>query len=159
MAKKRKQSLPLNTMFDDAMLANILQRIHSLQPDSPRLWGSMDVAQMLKHCTVPFEIPLGKAKAKRTLMGYVMGGFVKKMVTDPKPYRHNMPTDKSFVVKDHPEFEAQKAALLAKIDAFIHMPKEKLSKAVHPFFGRLTARQWGAAMWKHLDHHLRQFGA
>jgi hypothetical protein len=29
---------------------------------------------------------------------------------------------------------------------------------VHPMFGKMTADQWGRSMWKHLDHHLRQFG-
>lgn len=28
----------------------------------------------------------------------------------------------------------------------------------HPFFGKLTSEQWGKGIYKHLDHHLKQFG-
>jgi len=30
---------------------------------------------------------------------------------------------------------------------------------VHAFFGSLTGAEWGVSTYKHLDHHLRQFGA
>ena len=29
----------------------------------------------------------------------------------------------------------------------------------HAFFGKLTKEEWGIVMYKHLDHHLRQFSA
>jgi hypothetical protein len=28
----------------------------------------------------------------------------------------------------------------------------------HPAFGSLGRRGWGVLTWRHLDHHLRQFG-
>jgi hypothetical protein len=28
----------------------------------------------------------------------------------------------------------------------------------HPFFGQMSRTEWGRLTWKHLDHHLRQFG-
>lgn len=157
MAKAKKNAL-LHTLFDEEMKASIIARVHSLRPDAQRLWGTMEVAQMVRHCIIPFEIPLGRTRRKRTIMGYVFGQFVKKMVTDSRPFKHNLPTDKTFIVHDHPAFEAEKKKLIETIEAFCSAPKEKIDKAVHPFFGRLTSRQWGAAMWKHLDHHLRQFG-
>ncbi len=33
-----------------------------------------------------------------------------------------------------------------------------LSKDPHPFFGNLNSEEWDTLNWKHLDHHLRQFG-
>ncbi|MDZ4803510.1 MAG: DUF1569 domain-containing protein [Candidatus Eisenbacteria bacterium] len=29
----------------------------------------------------------------------------------------------------------------------------------NPIFGNLSVDEWGKLSWKHLDHHLRQFGA
>ncbi|MBL0146112.1 MAG: DUF1569 domain-containing protein [Chitinophagaceae bacterium] len=34
----------------------------------------------------------------------------------------------------------------------------EIEKKVHPFFGKFTGDQWGKFMYKHLDHHLQQFG-
>jgi hypothetical protein len=28
----------------------------------------------------------------------------------------------------------------------------------HPAFGRMSGRAWGVLMYRHIDHHLRQFG-
>jgi hypothetical protein len=155
---KTKKSTAIPSLFDEAMKASIMERLEVLRPDARRQWGTMEVAQMLRHCAIPFEIPLGRSRRKRSFIGYVFGRFVKKMVTDPKPFKHNLPTDKTFVVQDMPSFEAEKKKLIEIIEAFCSAPKEKIDKAIHPFFGRLTARQWGTSMWKHLDHHLRQFG-
>ncbi len=33
-----------------------------------------------------------------------------------------------------------------------------LSKTPHPFFGKLTSKEWDQLTCNHLDHHLRQFG-
>ena len=30
---------------------------------------------------------------------------------------------------------------------------------VHGFFGSMSGAEWGVTQYKHLDHHLRQFGA
>ena len=44
------------------------------------------------------------------------------------------------------------------VRAFHARGPEKLAKE-HPFFGPLTSAEWDRLQWKHLDHHLRQFGA
>ena len=46
---------------------------------------------------------------------------------------------------------------------FIHIlskyPKiDYALEASHPVFGPLTHQQWGIFVWRHVDHHLRQFG-
>ncbi|MFD1127776.1 DUF1569 domain-containing protein [Paenibacillus provencensis] len=28
----------------------------------------------------------------------------------------------------------------------------------HPFFGKLTSEEWSIGLYKHLDHHLKEFG-
>jgi hypothetical protein len=28
----------------------------------------------------------------------------------------------------------------------------------HPFFGKMSAKEWATIAHKHMDHHLRQFG-
>ena len=78
------------------------------------------------------------------------------MVLADKPYPKNSPTHPQYVKSGPEEFAAQKARLLAGLEAMRAAgPRERR----HPIFGTLTAEQSGWATWKHLDHHLTQFGA
>jgi len=54
-------------------------------------------------------------------------------------------------------FESDRDELIRLIKAFADLPPE--SPGMHPMFGRLSHRLWGILAWRHLDHHLRQFGA
>lgn len=54
-------------------------------------------------------------------------------------------------------WDRDSAALHALIDRFAEKtPSEDW--AAHPAFGPLSGREWDVLSWKHLDHHLRQFG-
>ena len=75
-----------------------------------------------------------------------------------KPLSKNSPTDPTFVVSDTRDFEKEKARLLAVMQRFHAAGQQAADGRVHSFFGRLTGGEWGVIMWKHLDHHLRQFG-
>lgn len=44
------------------------------------------------------------------------------------------------------------------MERFGAAPAEDLAP-VHPAFGRMRRADWGIWAWRHLDHHLRQFGA
>ena len=48
--------------------------------------------------------------------------------------------------------------LLKYIEKFQAGGEEKCTTYPHPFFGKVTPREWSIGMYKHLDHHLRQFG-
>ncbi|MBI3766493.1 MAG: DUF1569 domain-containing protein [Ignavibacteriales bacterium] len=88
----------------------------------------------------------------------LLGGIAKKKLISDEPWKHNMPTDKSFVVADQRNFEEEKKALIGSVQRFAQGGQNGVSKDPHPFFGSLTAQEWDKLMWNHLDHHLRQFG-
>ena len=69
-----------------------------------------------------------------------------------------MPTDNSFLVVDQRNFEKEKARLIELVTQFSTGGEAKCTTHPHPFFGKVTPHEWGAGMYKHLDHHLRQFG-
>jgi hypothetical protein len=89
----------------------------------------------------------------------LFGSMVKRRLTgDERTFQKNLPTDKSFLVKDTPNFEEAKTNLIALVREFMNSGPSGLTKDPHPFFGKLTSQEWDILMWKHLDHHLRQFG-
>ena len=54
-------------------------------------------------------------------------------------------------------FERDKQALLLAIHRFANHPEEE-SLQPNPVFGKRSRRSWGRLIWRHTDHHLRQFG-
>lgn len=148
----------MKNLFQPEVLEEIQQRIEKLQPNSKRLWGKMEVAQMLAHCTAAIEVAVGEKFPPRMFIGRILAPFLKPVLTNEKPFKKNTPTDKSFLVIDQRNFEKEKSRLLELINRFSTGGPGKVTSHPHSFFGKLTPIQWSTGMYKHLDHHLRQFG-
>lgn len=146
-------------LFDADDREALARRLADLEPSSPREWGKMNVGQMLAHCAVALEVPCGDRIKAQSLLGRVLAPFVRSTVLGEKPFSHNAPTDPDFRIVDEHDFDKEKVRLAALIDRFCSRGPARAEGVVHSFFGRLTADQWGRLMYKHLDHHLRQFGA
>ena len=142
-------------MFDPAVKQEIIDRIHKLTPHSQRNWGKMNVAQMLAHCQLPVKAAYGTHKVKGSPLLRMIGPMFKAVLYNEKPYKRSLPTDKTYVITGEKEFEKEKKHLLEILDQF---SENKIVDLPHPVFGKLTKEQWSKATWKHLDHHLQQFG-
>lgn len=147
------------SLYEPAQIAAMTKRIRSLRPDSARLWGKMDAAQMLAHCQVALRVALGDQQLKRGLVGMFFGPFAKRQLLKPAPFGRNLPTAPEFRVTDARDLEKECAALITLVERFGRGGPGGLTKDPHPFFGNLTPTEWNTLQWKHLDHHLRQFGA
>lgn len=147
--------MEVKSLFDAAAKQDIVDRINKLTPGSKAVWGKMNVGQMLAHLQMPIGVGIGVHKIPRTFIGRIFGRIARPMLHNDKPFKRNLPTDKSFVMKDDKEFETEKRKLLEMVGNF---KEENIVDTPHPFFGKLTKEQWGKGTWKHLDHHLQQFG-
>ena len=146
------------SLFDAAARQQIVDRLQTLRPDSPRQWGKMNLGQMLAHCQQPLRVALGELRLKRSLIGLLFGRLAKKKLLAPAPWGQGMPTAPEFKITDTRDFARERAALVALVQRFAGGPAV-LTADPHPVFGRLTPAEWDALQWRHLDHHLRQFGA
>ena len=149
----------MQNLFNATDRDELVRRLANLQPSSSRQWGKMNVAQMLAHCAVALEVACGDPIRKQALLGRVLAPFVRKSVLGDKPFSRNGPTDPSFKIADERDFAAERARLTALVDKFCSRGQDGADGLVHSFFGRLSADEWGRLMYKHLDHHLRQFSA
>ncbi|MBL7742327.1 MAG: DUF1569 domain-containing protein [Chitinophagaceae bacterium] len=148
--------MEVKNLFDPAVKQEIIQRIGQLSSAAKSQWGKMDAAQMLAHLQMPMGIALGDHSIKGNFLMRLILPFFKKLLYDERPYKQGLPTDKSFIMTgETKDFEKEKAKLLDMVNRFTeaNMVMEK-----HPVFGKLTKEQWSKATWKHIDHHLRQFG-
>ena len=149
----------MKSLFEQEGVQEVFARIDSLQPASPRQWGKMDVAQMMAHCSATLDMASGRLNPPRALIGRVLGPIFKPIFTNKKPFSKNGPTGKELVVADARDFARERENLKGKVRQFHEGGEAKCTRHPHPFFGALTPREWSCGMYKHLDHHLRQFGA
>ncbi|MEZ6015034.1 MAG: DUF1569 domain-containing protein [Planctomycetota bacterium] len=149
----------MSTLFDPEQSLAMVHRLRALRPDMAPQWGKMTPAQACAHCQVALKIALGDLQWKRTLVGRIFGGLGKRMVLAPKDFGRNMPTDPRFIVKDNRDLDVERDALVALLQRFTAAGPGGMRRDPHPFFGVLTPAEWDTLQWKHLDHHLRQFGA
>ena len=151
----------MKTLFDPACVQEVTQRLSTLSPGNPRKWGKMNSAQMLAHCSLGLEMAAGEIRPPRALVGRILGPVIKPMaLRDEEPMRRNSPTAKELVVfGEDKDFETERERLSVLIDRFAAAGAAGCTSHPHTFFGSLTSDEWAVLMYKHLDHHLRQFGA
>jgi hypothetical protein len=148
----------MKNLFNQADVSEIVSRIEKLEPNSKQLWGKMNVDQMLAHCTISMETAMGINVIPRVFIGRIIGPLMRSGVLSDKPFGKNSPTDKSYVLKGNFNFQDEKLKTIAAIKKFYESGPSKVTKHPHPFFGHFTPEEWAVFQWKHLDHHLRQFG-
>ena len=150
--------MEIKNLFDEVVYHETVARINRLHGASPRNWGKMTVSQMLQHCQEVFKVPLSSKKLQRHPIGILFGWMMKASLYNEKPWKKNLPTARNLVIKDDPAFDGAQANLLSIMEAFYKKGAAGVGDKMHPMFGRLTAEQWGKSIWKHLNHHLTQFG-
>lgn len=154
------QEMALPNIFSKEVSEQIIHRINVLTPDTPRLWGKMNVSQMLAHCNVAYELVYeNKHPEPNFFMKFILKTFVKSKTTSEVPYKPSMPTGPAFIIKDEKDFEAEKARLISHILKTQELGGTHFDQKESPGFGRLTTLEWNNMFYKHLDHHLKQFGA
>jgi Protein of unknown function (DUF1569) len=150
----------MKNLFEAVAVEEVKQRLAQLRPESERLWGTMNAAQAVAHCSAGLELAAGDRKPPRVLMGRIMGRIIKPMALgNDEPMRRNSPTVKDLVVQDKRDLGTERERLSGLIDRFAAAGPKGCTAHPHSFFGRLTPEEWATLMYKHLDHHLRQFGA
>ena len=150
----------MKNLFDPAAAAEVKSRLAVLRSDSRRVWGKMVPAQAVAHCAAALELALGERRPPQTLFGRTIGRLVKLLaVENDKPMRRNSPTVKGLEVEDERDLEAERTRLCELIDRFVALGPAGCTTHPHSLLGPLTPHQWAVLMYKHLDHHLRQFAA
>jgi Protein of unknown function (DUF1569) len=152
--------MALPNIFTKEVSDKIIQRLHQLKPATQPNWGKMSVAQMLAHCNVTYEMAYENKHPKPNFfMRFILQSFVKKIVTGETPYKHNSQTAPAFIIKETKDFEAEKNRLISYLQKTQQLGETHFDNKVSHSFGTLNKTEWNNMFYKHLDHHLTQFGA
>ncbi len=148
----------MKSIFDEVTRSELINRINTLTENNSAKWGKMNVNQMMKHCILCEEMYFGRKKYKRTFLGRLLGKIaLKGMLKDENPMKRNSPTNAAFRIKESQgDVIAERKKWVALIIEYEHFSNNDFT---HWFFGKMTKEQIGYLNFKHIDHHLRQFGA
>lgn len=146
-------------MYEQATIDHLRERIDRLRPGLKPLWGKMTVEQMLAHMRVSTNYAISEEPVRRGFMARLLGGyFLKQRTKNAKLTPKNLPTHPDFKIKHAPVFEEEKRLLLAYLDEHAQRERQSFENRIHPFFGKMSAKECSVLDFKHFDHHLRQFG-
>ena len=146
----------MKTIFEQTTRDELIKRINNLSENSAAQWGKMKIYQMIKHCTLWDEWILASQKNKQVFIGRVFGKIaLKSILKDAKPLRRNTPTLPEFKIKENNgDIDFEKIKWIRFINDYANFSRQDF---VHPFFGKMSKEQIGFLVYKHADHHLRQF--
>ncbi|RPE08006.1 DinB family protein [Chitinophaga lutea] len=150
----------MKTIFEQTAREELIKRISTLTDRNTAQWGKMNLYQMTRHCTLWNDWVLGKKKTpnKQEFLGLLFGRMaLKGMVKNDNPMKKGMPAGRHFTIKEQGgDFELLKKRWLEQIAEYGRFSNHDF---IHDFFGRMKTDDLGIFVYKHMDHHLRQFGA
>jgi hypothetical protein len=148
----------MSTLADPRARAACRERIQRLDPNVNPKWGRMTARQMVCHLNDSFRVGMGEKYAspatsvvQRTLVKWIA-------LRSPVRWPAGVPTrpeiEQGVGGTPPSEWERDCAELLGRMDTFA----ERRTFGVHPTFGKMSERDWLTWGYRHVDHHLRQFG-
>jgi hypothetical protein len=151
--------MEIKNIFEDEVSNELIQRINNLTVDTQAKWGKMNVGQMLAHCNVTYEMIYSDKHPKATgIKRFLLKAFVKNIVVGEKPYKKNERTAPIFIITDTKEFEAEKNSLIEYLNKTQKLGATHFENKESNSFGPLKSSEWNVMFYKHLNHHLAQFG-
>ena len=151
--------MALPDIFSKPVADEVIDRVNRLTPQTPAQWGKMNVAQMLAHCNVTYELVYDNIHpAPNAFMRFILKKLIKDKVVSEIPYKPNNPTAPQFKIAGEKKFEIEKERLISYIQKAQQEGRTIFDGKRSHSFGKLTANEWNNMFYKHLDHHLRQFG-
>lgn len=151
--------MAMKNIFDKEVTDEVVNRINELNSESQPLWGKMNVAQMLAHCNVTYDMVFTdhyvKAKAFKK---FLLTSLIKNTVVSDKPYKKNSRTAPQFLIVDEREFNTEKAKLIDYLHKVQELGGLHFDGLESNSFGNLQMLEWNNMFYKHIDHHLQQFG-
>ena len=147
----------MNTVFDETDRSSLYERLGGLTLDRTPLWGRMTCGQMLAHLTDGVRMTLGElvVQPKR---GPLRFGPIRHAVIHWLPFPKGAPTAPELLVRRAEDCATEIAELRAVMERMASNAGTQAWEE-HPAFGRMTEHDWGVLVYRHVDHHLRQFGA
>jgi hypothetical protein len=147
----------MRSILNEVDRNEISGRLRSLSTSSTARWGSMNVTDMLQHLRLSARMTLGELPVDSANKRAFQKFPLKHLLLYVLPFPKGAPTARELKPVVVASIEEERAALLELLERIGTGPREGAGP-VHPLFGPMTWREWGAVTYKHANHHLKQFG-
>ncbi|HKI44739.1 MAG TPA: DUF1569 domain-containing protein [Balneolales bacterium] len=146
----------MQTLLDAGCRKDVLNRLSGLFPDDKPKWGTMSAPQMIAHVSMQMKCALG-INHEKPLNPIWRFWPLKKLVIYIVPWPHGLPTAESWKNPQRSDWNREMEQLQMLIREFPN--KRSLDEwGIHPILGQLNKKDWGRLSYRHINHHLRQFG-
>jgi hypothetical protein len=148
----------IGTIFHPDNFRAIYDRLLALKPDAQRQWGKMNLVQMLNHLKIATGsgLKIYRLKDESSLLWRTIIKFIVLRVLRRLPKNAKSPEGFKMEMNNALDFNTEKNQALDILGkAYTSME----SSYPHPSFGIMSRTEWGKLIYRHFDHHLRQFGA
>jgi len=144
------------TIYDPTARADLFARIDRLQATAPARWGKFTAPRMVAHLISSIRIALGDEPAAFR-PSFLSNRLMRYLVIYVIPWPRGAPTAPEMLARAPESWTSDVAALKDLVErASAHATSGRWS--VHPGFGDISGRDWGALIHRHVHHHLTQFG-
>ena len=147
----------MNTLWDSSARQTLSQRLDKLKPDASPQWGRMTAPQMVVHVVDALKMSTGELPLTDMRKRPIRFTPLKQLIIYGPPFPKGVPTAPELLVRQCEDFGTECASLKQMMDTFASIPATT-ELPLHPAFGKLSRRAWGALTYKHIDHHFKQFG-
>ena len=147
----------MKSMWQPEVREEVLARAQKLQPAAAAQWGKMNCSRMLTHVTDGLRMATGElyVAPKTTPLKFTP---IKQLIIYWLPFPKGVPTAPELIERKPGEWEREVTQFKEALQNFV-ASSQKTDWPEHPAFGRLTTKDWGVLVYRHIDHHFRQFGA
>jgi len=149
--------MSVHTLLNPADRASLLERAARLRPDMSPKWGRMVASQMVRHCAEALRMSLGEVRFPPLGQRLFHTRLAKYLMIRVLPFPKNAPTTPELRITEPAVLEVERERLATLVNRYAE-PSEDESCAEHPMFGVLSRDEWAELQYKHVNHHLNQFG-
>ncbi|MBI2406779.1 MAG: DUF1569 domain-containing protein [Gemmatimonadetes bacterium] len=145
------------SIYDPAVRASLLARIDRLGASDSARWGQFTAPKMVTHLIESLRMAANEI-AVPPRSTFLSNRLVRYLVIYVLPFPRGAPTARQLLARAPDTWASDVSALkttlerTAAIDPNVAWP-------AHPAFGDINGSDWGVLIYRHMDHHLRQFGA
>jgi hypothetical protein len=136
----------------------LVARLGRVRPEAKAQWGALDAPRMVCHLGDALDSGLGELQVPAGMGPWVLRHFpVKHLALYVVPMPKGAKAPKELLGTAPGDFESDRRRVLEGIERLAGAPEGWGPE--HFLFGPLRNDEWNALNWKHIDHHLRQFGS
>ena len=146
----------MKSLWQPSARAELLARAARLTPDHRAQWGRMSVDQMLSHLVQTCRMGTGELSIRPVKL-FTRHWPLNVLIAYFMPFPRNLPTVKPLIARPPEGMQPDLATLSECLESFARL-EQRTSWPEHPALGRLSGRAWARLGYRHMDHHLRQFG-